>query len=125
MAMMTQERRVAVSGVMVVVGMTLMVVMALMPLLNFNQQWMRWVFAAGAFIVLAGRALGLRRDVSMRLRRLYHLLVTSAILYCASAAMMFYSRGTSDWMAFLLAGVMMQLYASVMIDHEARKNSKQ
>jgi hypothetical protein len=39
--------------------------------------------------------------------------------------MMFYSRGTSDWMAFLLAGVMMQLYASVMIDHEARKNSKQ
>ena len=36
--------------------------------------------------------------------------------------MMFYSRGTNDWVAFLLAGLMMQLYASWMIDREARKS---
>ena len=118
---MTQEHRIAVSNVLVLVGMVVMLAMAAMPLLNFNQQWMRWAFAAGAFIVLVGRAMGLRRDVSVRVRRLYHLLVTSAILYCASAATMFYPRGTNDWVAFLLAGVLMQLYASWMIDHESKK----
>lgn len=120
---MTQEKRIATSNVMVAIGMLVMVVMAFMPLLNLNQQWMRWAFAVGAFIVLAGRAIGLRRDVTLRVRRLYHLLVTSAILYCASAAMMFYSRGTNDWVAFLLAGVVMQLYASWMIDCETKKSA--
>lgn len=120
---MTQEHRIAASNVMVSVGLLVMVVMAIMPLLNVNQQWMRGAFAAGAVIVLVGRALGLRNDVTLRVKRLYHLLVTSAILYCGSAAMMFYSRGTNDWVAFLLAGLMMQLYASWMIDRESRKSS--
>ena len=120
---MTQEHRLATSNVLVIVGMLVMVVMALMPLLNLNQQWMRWAFAAGAFLVLTGRALGLRRDVSLRARRLYHLLVTSALLYCASAATMFYSTGISDWIAFLLAGLVMQLYATWMIDREAKKSA--
>ena len=97
---MTQEHRLATSNVLVVVGMLVMVVMAIMPLINLQQPWMRWAFAVGAFIVLVGRALGLRRDVSLRARRLYHLLVTSALLYCASAATMFYSTGISDWIAF-------------------------
>ena len=86
---MTQENRLATSSVLVLVGMLVMLLMALMPLLNFNQQWMRWAFAAGAVSVLLGRALGLRRDVSLRVRRLHHLLVTSAVLFCASAGMMF------------------------------------
>ena len=120
---MKQEHRIALSNGLVAVGLLVMVVMAVMPLLNINQQWMRWAFAAGAFIVLMGRALGLRRDVSLRARRLYHLLVTSALLYCASAAMMFYSSGTNDWIAFLLGGVAMQLYASWMIDREAKKSA--
>ena len=120
---MTQENRLATSSVLVLVGMLVMLLMALMPLLNFNQQWMRWAFAAGAVSVLLGRALGLRRDVSLRVRRLHHLLVTSAVLFCASAGMMFYSRGTNDWVAFLLAGVLMQLYATWMIDRESRKSA--
>ena len=118
---MTQEHRIATSNVLVAVGLLVMVVMAIMPLLNLNHPWMRWAFAVGAFIVLVGRALGLRRDVSLRARRLYHLLVTSALLYCVSAAMRFYSSGINDWIAFLLAGVVMQLYASWMIDREAKK----
>lgn len=118
---MKQEHRIAVSNALVAVGMLVLVVMAVLPLLNFNEQWMRWAFAAGAFIVLVGQAMGLRRDGSLRVRRLHHLLVTSALLYCASAGTMFYSRGTNDWIAFLLAGVLMQFYASWMIDHEAKK----
>ena len=120
---LTQEHRIATSNVLVAVGMLVMVVMAIMPLLNLNQPWMRWAFAAGAFIVLVGRAIGLRRDVSLRVRRLYHLLVTSALLYCGSAATMFYSSGPNDWIAFLLAGVVMQLYATWMIDREAKKSA--
>ena len=118
---MTQEHRIALSNVLVIVGLLVMLAMAIMPLLNFNQEWMRWAFAVGAFIVLVGRALGMRRDVSLRVRRLHHILVTSAILYCASVGTMFYSRGTNDWVAFLLAGLVMQIYASTMIDHENKK----
>ena len=118
---LTKEQRKTVSNALVAVGMLVLVVMAVLPLLNFNEQWMRWAFAVGAFIVLVGQAMGLSREGSVRVRRLHHLLVTSALLYCASAGTMFYSRGTNDWIAFLLAGVLMQFYASWMIDHEAKK----
>jgi predicted MFS family arabinose efflux permease len=82
---------------------------------------MRWVFAAGAGLVLVGRVIGTYKGSSLRIRRLYRILITSAVLYCASALMMFYSRGTNDWVAFLLAGLVIQIYASWMIDHETKK----
>jgi hypothetical protein len=37
---------------------------------------------------------------------------------------MFYSPGTNDWIAFLLAGLVMQIYASWMIDYENKKQQE-
>ena len=42
------NNRNTISNVLLAVGLLIMVVMALMPLLELNQQWMRWAFAAGA-----------------------------------------------------------------------------
>ena len=112
------------SGILVLLGLLLMLVMAVLPLLNINHEWMRWTFAVGALAVLVGRIVGLYHGPSLRIKRLHRILISSAILYCASALMMFYSRGTNDWIGFLLAGIIMQIYASWMIDYETKKTEK-
>ena len=122
--MMTKNNRTKLSGVLVLIGLLVMAVMAVMPLLNLNSEWMRWAFAVGAFIVLVARLMDLYDGPSLRIKRLHHILVTSGILYCISALMMFISRGTNDWIGFLLAGVVVQIYASWMIDRESAKTEK-
>ena len=112
------------SDILVLIGLLIMAVMALLPLLNINQEWMRWAFAAGALIVLVARFMGVYRGPSLRIKRLHRLFIYSAILYCASALMMFISLGTNDWIAFLLAGLVMQCYASWMIERESKKEEK-
>ncbi len=122
---MTSQQKISLSNVLLALGLLIMVVMALMPLLNLNQLWMRWVFAAGAAMVLVARFVGYYRGPSLRIKRLHRILISSGILYCASALMMFLSRNTNDWIAFLLAGVVMQVYASWMIDYEEKKTAKE
>lgn len=114
----------AIAGILVVVGLLAMLVMAALPLLNINLEWMRWAFAAGALLVLVGRVLGYYRGPSLRIKRLHRILVTSGLLYCVSALMMFISRGTNDWIGFLLAGLVVQIYAMWMIDYESKKSEK-
>ena len=118
------NKRTAVANVMIIIGLLVMLVMALLPLLNINHEWMRWAFATGAVLVLVGRILGIYQGKSLRIKRLHRILITSGILYCASAFMMFYSRGTNDWIAFLMAGLVIQIYASWMIDYESKKAEK-
>ncbi len=120
--MATREQKTQISNIMVVIGLFIMAVMALLPLLNINLEWMRWVFAAGTLIVLVARILGNYNGPSLRIRRLHRILISSGILYCASALMMFISRGTNDWIAFLLAGIVIQLYASWMIEREEKND---
>jgi len=122
--MAKQETRVQISSLLVAIGLLIMLVMAVMPLLNINLLRMRWAFAAGAALVLLARIMGVYSGPALRIKRLHRLLIVSAVLYCASAAMMFYSRGTNDWIAFLLAGLIMQVYASWMIDYEGKKAQK-
>ena len=122
--MMTQENRTQLSNVLVLIGLLVMLVMAVMPILNLNQEWMRWAFAVGAVTVLVGRLMGTYNGPSLRIKRLHRILITSAIMYCASAVLMFLSRGTNDWIGFLLAGVVVQVYASWMIDRESAKTEK-
>jgi len=124
---MTQNKRTNLSGILVIVGLLMMAVMAVTPLLvnhSINLELMRWIYAAGAIIVLAGRLVGAYRGPSFRLRRLHVILIFSALLYCASASMMFIFQGTNNWIAFLLAGLIVQLYASWMIDREQQKEEK-
>ena len=118
------NRQTGLAGILVLLGLLLMLVMALLPLLNINHEWMRWTFAVGALAVLAGRIVGLYHGPLLRIKRLHRILISSGILYCASALMMFVSRGTNDWIAFLLAGLFMQMYATWMIDRETEKNKE-
>ena len=79
--MMTKNNRTKLSGLLVLIGLLVMAVMAVMPLLNLNSEWMRWAFAVGAFIVLVARLMDLYDGPSLRIKRLHHILVTSAYLH--------------------------------------------
>ena len=113
---MTVPDRTTAASTLLLAGLVALLAMAAMPLLGVTAVWTHWVYAAGAVLVLAARVMQQPGRGPLRLRRLYRLLVVSALLYCASAAMVFWRRGTADWLAFLLAGAVMQLYATTMID---------
>ena len=121
---MTQNNRTKIANILVIVGLLIMVVTAIMPLLvnhNINFELMRWLYNGGAIIVLIGRLVDIYRGPSLRLKRLHLILVFSALLYCASGSMMFIYQGTNNWIAFLLAGLLVQSYASWQIEREQKK----
>ena len=103
-----------------------MLLMAALPLLEVNAAWMRWAYAGGAVMVLVARMWQQARynGDNLRVRRLYRVLSVSAMLYCLSAGMTFYHPGTTDWIAFLMAGAVVQTYASWMIDRLLVKGEK-
>ena len=109
---------------LVIIGLFVMAVTVLMPLLNLTQPWMRWAFAGGAFAVLAGRIIGAYHGPELRIKRLHHILVFSGLLYCLGAWMLFIPEWSKNSIGFLLAGVVVQLYASWMIDREQQKSEK-
>lgn len=105
-------------------GLLVMLVMAAMPLLNINEEWMRWVYAAGAALVLVVRLTQRYKGKNLRIRRLYVMQVMAAVMFCLSAFLTYYSAGTTDWIAFLMAGSVLQIYAAFMIDKEKEKAAK-
>lgn len=105
-------------------GLLIMLVMAVMPLLNINEEWMRWVYAAGAALVLVVRLSQRYKGKNLRIRRLYVMQVMAAVMFCLSAFLTYYSTGTTDWIAFLMAGSVLQIYASFVIDKEKEKEQK-
>ena len=124
---MTQINRTKIANILVIGGLLIMVVTAIMPLLvnhNINFELMRWLYNGGAIIVLIGRLVDIYRGPSLRLKRLHLILVFSALLYCASGSMMFIYQGTNNWIAFLLAGLLVQSYASWQIERVQKKTKE-
>lgn len=124
--MMTKEKRILLSNVLVMLGLLVMVVMAVLPLFNdlATNEWMLWGYTAGALTVLVARFIGYDGSGTLRVKRLHHLLIFSALLYCASASIKFILEWNKNWVALLLAGLVVQMYASWMIDKENRKSEK-
>ena len=124
---MKKDKRTLFSDFLVIAGLIIMIIMAIAPLQtgqHSNMELMRGFFTAGAFTVLVGRLIGMYRGESLRLKRLHGILIFSALLYCASASMMFIFQGTNNWIAFLLAGLAVQMYATWTIEREEKKGTK-
>lgn len=76
----------------------------------------RYVYAAGAVILLLARLFTPFRGKDLRLRRLHRIEAWSAIFFCAGCAFMFIPGGTGrDWIAFTLAGAAIQIFTSIAI----------
>ena len=97
-------------------SLLLMLVMAALPLFGVKEEWMCWAYAAGAGITLLVRLTQRYEGKNLRIKRLYRMNTVAAIMFCVSAALTFYSKGTGDWIALLLAGSVMQIYVSFMVD---------
>lgn len=105
----------------VVVAMLAVLVLMLLPLFRYNPSWLRYAFAASALVVFAFQ-LWIAGDASssdddIRVRRLRRMNAVSGLLYCVAAACLFIEHPTAkqSWVPCVLAGAVMQLYATLMM----------
>lgn len=88
------------------------------------------VYSAGAVATLAGRALEkCPYGNEVRVRRLYKLQVWSAVFFVVAAFFLWYDvtfghTQTRDWLAFTLAGAVVQAYVSIALSLYISKHRK-
>ena len=89
------------------IGLLAIVVATALPLLHVGVDVSRFVYAAGAVVLLAGRVLTpATGNVSLRLKRMCRLETWSAIIFIVGAGLLFYpgTAGTGGWIAGARAG---------------------
>lgn len=92
------------------------------PLLRMHTEIYKYIFSAGALLVVIGRLFMPYKGPSLRIRRLCRLEVWSGLFFCAAAFFMFWKgAGPTDWIAFTLAGAAIQIYTSIMIPRTRNK----
>lgn len=75
-----------------------------------------YVFAAGAAALLVIRLFSPYRGDNLRQKRWYRMQAWAAIFFCAGAFFLFYAQGQlRDWLAFTLAGAVIQVITSIAI----------
>ena len=113
------------ASMLLIAAMVILMVTAILPIVGFNWPWLRYAYAAGAALTLLAQVLMPKPGNSLRVRRLARMNVWSAIIYCVSAACLFTTNQDmqNSWVAFLLAGAVLQIYATLMISHLIEKNN--
>ena len=130
MGKISKQTMAKVQAILLNLGLLTMLVAAAFPLLGIWHEGlmlMRYVYAAGAAMTVVARLLYVYEGKNLRIKRLHGLERMSALLYCVSAYLLFDigdRLGGTDWIAFLLAGAIVQLYASFMIQREEKKDAK-
>ncbi len=117
------KRRETISLIMVTVGLLSIMAAALLPLLHIGTTTMRYVYAAGALLLLVGRFVAPPlKEGPLRLRRLLRVEIWTALIFVAGAVFLFLpSAGAKDWLAFTLAGGLLTVYTSIMIHRQKLK----
>lgn len=111
----------------ITVGMILVAIGTVMPLFaqDVTNETFKYVYGAGAVLLLIGRLFSGYKGDNIRLKRLYRIESWSAIFFCVAVFFMFYERaGARDWIAFTLAGGAIQVYTSLMIPRTIAKENK-
>lgn len=111
--------------VIVNIGLICIVAGTALPLFQIAGTSVKVVYSAGAALVVIGRLLGPSvKGGSLRVRRLSHLEVWSGIIFCAGAFFMWYTPERQDWIAFTLAGAVLQIYTSLAIPRAMAKDKE-
>lgn len=118
-----QSGRANASLLLSTLGLLAIMTAAFLPLVHVGASSMRYVYAAGALVLLIGRIIAPRiKNAPLRLRRLLHMEVWTAIVFVVGAVFLFLpSAGQRDWLAFTLAGGVLTLYTSIMIPRQKLK----
>lgn len=120
------KNKEGILSVVMSVSLILMLVVAFLPLVKIHWFYAPFVFAFGAAGTLIARIFEVYKGSSIRIKRLYRMGKVSAMCYCVSAFLMFYkSAGPQDWLAFLTAGAVLQLYVNFMVPHAEKKEREE
>lgn len=135
--MISKEKQAAAQNITLTIAMLLLLVSAAVPIFATGLSRttfvvLCWTYAFGAVLALAERMSERYEGPSLRLKRLGRMAKVSALLYCVSAFFVVYPLVSSgditnhrDWIAFLLAGAVMQIYVVFAQEYEQRKLAKQ
>lgn len=107
-------------------GMLLLLVAAVLPIVRLGgtDVW-RWLFAAGAAVVLICRIVQPKDAPTIRARRLKKMEFWSGVVWAVGAFFVFYPKaGPTDWLAFFLAGGVLEAYASLAMPAALRAKDK-
>ena len=112
---------------LITVGLLMIAAGILMPILqggSIANDTFRYIYAAGAVILLIGRIATRYKGDNQRLKRLYRIETWSSVFFCAAAFFLFYDKTIfRDALAFTLAGGVIQVYTSIMIPRALKKGS--
>ena len=107
---------------MILIGTALPLFFPNLEVTIYNQQLFRYIFSAGAVLAFIGRLIAPSYKGSvLRVRRLARIELWSCIAFCVGAFFMWYTPQKLDWLAFTLAGGVLQVYSSLMSAHSLRK----
>ncbi len=111
----TRDSIFMISSIAVMIG-------ALLPLLALNAMWTSYLFAVGAAGIAVCRLTYRYKGKNFRLKRLHHIEAFSSLFLLVSSYFMF--KGNLDWVMFLMIFALLQLYTSVVIPREERKEAE-
>ena len=115
---MDKNTKQTIGNILLCVSMTILMAAAATPLFIMPApSWQRYLLAAGALGVLAAQILIPSPSKEFRIRRLSRMNVWAGIVYCVGAYCLFSSNFEMQrsWVAFLLAGAVLQIYATLML----------
>lgn len=111
--------RAVLSTWMANAGLLCVMVGTALPLLRVDGDIFKWIYCVGALLTVVAK---LMRPVAkhwpLPARRLMRVEIWAALMFCAGGFFMWYPAagyGTTDWIAFTLAGAAILVYASLMI----------
>ena len=109
-------------------GMLVLLVAGMLPLLRISAVpglW-RWLYAAGAAIVLVCRIFQPNDAPTMRARRLKRMEFWSGVVWATGVFFVFYPQaGATDWLAFFMAGGVLEAYASLAMPAALKAKDKE
>ncbi len=124
--MTNSQRRAVIIENCVALCLIILLVTAFLPLIQVHWSGARYLFAVGAVGAFVARCFErIPGDSSLRVKRLYRMAKVSALCYVVSAFFMFYPYAEArDWLAFLTAGAVLQVYVSIMLSRIGKRQTK-
>lgn len=105
-----------------VAGLVIVFAATALPLFHVENAIYRWIYGGGALAVTLGKAIRPVLSDNIRVKRLSRIEVWGGVMFLAATFFMFYyPQENNDWIAFTLAGGVIEVYASLMIARQLGK----
>ncbi len=122
----TSTSTLLIANIAAPIGLLLVFAATAAPFVMIRTQWpLQWypyVYAAGAVILLVARLMRRYRTNDERLRRLYRLERWAPVIFIVAVGLLFYNPTIlRDWLAFTLAGAIVQIYTGFAIPARQKK----